>query len=327
MSKTLVTGATGLVGYNIADALRAQGREVLCLVRDAARARSIVPLGCHCVEGDVTRPETLARALEGVEVVYHAAGLPEQWLRDEDLFRRVNVEGTRHMVDAALAAGVRKFLYTSTIDVFRAHKGQAYDERVIDEAPKGTPYERSKQEADRVVVAALERGLHVVFLHPSGVYGPGPAASPGLNDLLVKLSRNEVPMLLPGGLPVVYSEDVGLGHVLAESRGHAGDRFILSQQYYALTEIVEAAKPLLGLKRIPLAMPLFVGRLVSEAGEALARVINKPPLIPRGQLHFLQWQAQPQNRNAREKLGWQPTPLEKGLELTIAFLRQTGRID
>lgn len=326
MPKTLVTGATGLVGYNIASALLARGRSVRCLVRDVARAEKVVPPGCELALGDVTQPDTIDAALRDVDVVYHAAGLPEQWLRCNDQFRKVNVEGTRAMVDASLRAGVRRFVYTSTIDVFKAGKGEAYDESVIDDLPKGTAYERSKQEADRVVTAALARGLNAVFLHPSGVYGPGPAGSPGINQLLVQLSRGEVPLLLPGGFPVVYSQDVGLGHILAEEKGQTGERFILSQQYYELTELAEMARPLLGFKRVPPVMPLWLGNLLSIAGEAVSNVTGRPPLIPRGQFHFLQWQAQPQHRRALERLGWEPTPLAKGLRLTVDFLRATGKI-
>lgn len=326
MAKTLVTGATGLVGYNIARALLGRGREVVCLVRDRQRASGVVPAGCALVEGDVTQPKTLEPALEGVDVVYHAAGLPEQWVRCNDIFRRVNVEGTRNMVEAVMRTGIRRFVYTSTIDVFKAGKGEAYDESVIDDLPKGTAYERSKQEADRVVTEALGRGLNTVFLHPSGVYGPGPAASPGINQLLIQLSRGEVPLLLPGGFPLVYSEDVGLGHLLAEEKAHSGERFILSQQYYELTELAEMARPLLGYKRVPPVMPLWLGNLLSIAGEQVANVIGRPPLIPRGQFHFLQWQAQPQHRRALERLGWQPTPLAEGLKLTVDFLRASGKI-
>lgn len=326
MSKTLVTGATGLVGYNIARELRERGREVVCLVRDAGRARAIVPAGCALAVGDVTQPDTLAPALEGVTVVYHAAGLPEQWLRCTDQFRQVNVEGTRNLTEAALNAGVRRFVYTSTIDVFKAGKGEAYDERVLDDQPKGTAYERSKQDADRVVVEAMKRGLHTVFLHPSGVYGPGPAASPGINHFLVQLAKGELPLLLPGGFPLVYSEDVGLGHVLAEEQAKSGDRFILSARYYELVELAELARPLLGLTRVPPVMPLWMGKAIAIAGEGVSAIIGQPPLIASGQLHFLQWQAQPQNRRAIEQLGWDPTPLDQGLVKTIAFLRETGKI-
>ncbi|MFM1919657.1 MAG: hypothetical protein RLZZ303_1291 [Candidatus Hydrogenedentota bacterium] len=326
MGKTLVTGATGLVGYNIARVLLERGRRVVCLVRDVERARAIVPSGCDLIAGDVTSRPSLDAALDDVDVVYHAAGLPEQWLRNADLFRQVNVEGTRNMAEASLEAGVRRFVYTSTIDVFQAGRGEAYDESVLDPQPKCTAYERSKQEADRVAVAVMKQGLNTVFLHPSGVYGPGPLASPGINQFLIQLSKGEIPLLLPGGFPVVYSEDVGLGHVLAEEKAKSGERFILSARYYELAELAELAKPLLGMSRVPPIMPLWLGKLIAVAGEGVSSIIGQPPLIPLGQLQFMQWQAQPQNRRAIERLGWEPTPFDEGLRKTVDFLRGIGEI-
>jgi len=323
-SLTLVTGATGLVGYNIVSALLRRGRSVRVLVRDVARAREVLPRACTFIAGDVTERSTLEAALAGCDCVYHAAGLPEQWLPDARRFAQVNVEGTRNLVEVALRMGLRRFVYTSTIDVFEAARGEAFDEGCIAEAPKGTHYERSKQEADRVVAAAIQRGLMAVFLHPSGVYGPGPMASPGINHLIVDLKRGKVPMLLPGGVPLVFAPDVGEGHVLAESMGRVGDRFILSESWQTLAGLAGEITELLGLARRPPVMPLWLGAMVAQVGEAVAGITGRPPLIPKGQLHFLQWQARPDSGRAQEQLGWRPTPLREGLAATVAHLEERG---
>ena len=181
MPKILLTGGTGLLGNHLARALVADGREVRALVRSPEKARGLLPAACEIVAGDVLDAASLRRGIDGCDVVYHAAGLPEQWLPDDATFQRVNVDGTAHLVDAALAAGVRRFVYASTIDVFAWRPGEPFDESRLDEQPKPTAYERSKQDADRLVTAALQRGLPAVFLHPSAIYGPGPAGSPGLN--------------------------------------------------------------------------------------------------------------------------------------------------
>lgn len=320
MEYVLVTGATGLVGFNIVKSLLARGRAVKVLVRDPQRARGVLPRECTLVRGDVTDKSTLEGAMRGCEVVYHAAGLPEQWFRDPGVFNRVNVEGTRNMVEVALRLGLRRFVYTSTIDVFDAKTGETFDESRIAGAPKGTYYERSKQDADRIVSEAIQRGLMAVFLHPSGVYGPGPAASPGMNNLMRDLKLGKVPMLLPGGVPLVYSEDVGEGHVLAEEKASVGDRFILSEDYFQLDALAAHIVAALGIKKVPPVMPLWMGRLVATLGETLSGVTGRPPLIPKGQLHFLQWQAVPSGALAKEKLGWQPQNFETGLRETIAFL-------
>lgn len=324
METTLVTGATGLVGYNIVDALLKRNRKVRTLVRSVEKGKRLLPDECGLVKGDVTDRDSLGKAMKDCTVVYHAAGFPEQWMKDPGVFERVNAQGTQNMIDAALAAKVRRFVYTSTIDVFAAETGQEYDETVIDKDPKGTYYERSKQFADQNVVAAIEKGLPAVFLHPSGVYGPGPTDSPGTNDFILKLYKNQVPVLLPGGYPVVYAPDVGEGHVLAEEKAEIGSRFILSEAYYDLPELARIILEELGSsKKIPPVMPLPIVNMISSAGEWLAGIINKPPLIPKGQLHFMQWKARPNSMKAQQELNWSPTPLREGLARTISFLLGT----
>jgi len=318
----LLTGATGLLGNQLARALVAEGRALRTLVRTPEKARAVLPPGCEVIAGDVCDAGSVRRALEGCEVVYHAAGLPEQWLPDADRFRQVNIEGTRNLVEAALAAGVRRFVYASTIDVFAWQPGVPFDESRIDERPKPTAYERSKQEADRVVVAALERGLAAVFLHPSAIYGPGPAGSPGLNDLLRDLLRGAIPMLLPGGMPLVFGADCARGHILAEQRAAVGARYILSESYWTLAEIARAVHALRPAARVPRMMPLWVAQAVAAVGEVVARALGKPPLIPRGQLHFLGSHAVPVAERARRELGWSPRAFRDALPETLAFVER-----
>lgn len=318
--RILLTGGTGLVGSSIAQALVAAGRTVRALVRAPARGRQVLPGAVELVAGDVTDAASLRRAVDGCGVVYHAAGLPEQWLADPAVFQRVNVQGTGHLIDAALAAGVRRFVYSSTIDIFAAAPGAAYDESVIDPHPKGTWYERSKQDADRLVVRALERGLPAVFVHPSAVYGPAPASSPGLNDFIAKILRGEIPMLLPGGMPVVYAPDLAAGHLLAEAKAAVGARYILSESYQSLVDIARAVVDVAGRGRVPRVMPMGVARVVSRVGELVSSLSRRPPLIPAGQLHFLQWQARPSSARAQRELGWRPTPFRDALPATIAYV-------
>ncbi|MCB9706878.1 MAG: NAD-dependent epimerase/dehydratase family protein [Myxococcales bacterium] len=324
---TLVTGATGLLGHNLLRVLVARGRPVRALVRSQARARE-VPAGVEIAIGDVTEPASLAAATAGCEVVHHTAGLPEQWLADPGVFDRVNAEGTANMVEAALAAGVRRFVHTSTIDVFVfPPPGGRYDESQIDPAPKATAYERSKQRADRIVADALEtRGLPAVFSHPAALYGEGPATSPGTNQLLADLVRGKVPMLLPGGLPLVDVRDVAEGQVRAEERAEVGARYIFSERTMDLREIAAAVSAATGA-RIPPVMPLAIARAVAAVGEALSTLTRRPPLLPRGQLAFLQYGAIPVADRARAELEWTPRPfIGAGLEEALAFLRAAGRI-
>ncbi len=325
--RVLVTGGTGMVGYCIVQALLARGHRVRALVRSPDKGRAVLPAACELVQGDVTAPDTLAPAAEGCEWVFHAAGFPEQWMRDPSTFDRINAEGTANMVAAARAAGARRFVLTSTIDVFRWRKGETYDESELDPEPKQTAYERSKQRADQIVADAVAGGLDAVFLHPSAVYGPAPSDSPGANDLLLKLWHGKVPALLPGGMPVVFAPDVGEGHVRAAERAAPGARFILSERYYPLTELAREMLAALGLeRRVPRVIPLWLASFVSTMGELKGKLFGRPPLMPKGQLQFLQVDSYPTARRAEAELELRFTPLAEGLARTAAWLRASGKL-
>jgi dihydroflavonol-4-reductase len=327
MATVLVTGATGNVGAPIATRLAREGHEVRALVRSPERARTLLPGEVQLVAGDVTDAASVRSAVAGCAVVYHAAGLPEQWLRDPAQFTRVNVEGTRSLVDASLAAGVERFAYTSTIDVFAWKPGEPFDESRLDPEPRPTYYERSKQAADALVADALGRGLPAVFLHPSAVYGPAPALTPGLNDFLVRLARRKIPMLLPGGMPVVYSEDVAEGHIRAAADAPVGSRYILSTTYHTLAGIARAVAEHVPRARVPRIMTIGAARAASVLGEGVAKVTRRPPLIPRGMLHFLESHPVPDATRARQELGWQPVGFDEGVARALGHFRAAGWID
>jgi hypothetical protein len=176
----LVTGATGIVGFSIVQALHAQGHQVRVLARNLERTRAVVPAGVDVLASDLGDPDSLVRAVAGCDTVFHAAGMPEQWLRDPGQFHRVNVEGTRALVGAALREGIGAFIYTSTIDVFAHRPGVGYDESMLATGPLSTPYERSKQLADQLVAEAVSSGCpHGSFTQRqcSGPPRPGHPAS------------------------------------------------------------------------------------------------------------------------------------------------------
>lgn len=323
MSTVLVTGATGQVGHAIARRLARDGVEVRALVRSPGRAE-VVPAGVPAVFGDVTDPPSLREAMDGCATVYHAAGIPEQWRRDVGEFARVNVEGTRNVVEAALGAGVERFVYTSTDDVLVQGPGAPFDESVVNPTPGQTPYQRSKQEADRIVTAALDRGLPAVFLHPAGVYGPAPFLVKGLNDLLLELAKRKTPMLLPGGMGVAFSEDVADGHLRAAAQAPVGARYLLAESFQPLSDIARAVAAAEPRAKVPPVMPMPVARLVSMVGEAVARVTGRPPLIPASVLRFLERGARPSGARARAELGWNPTPFTTGVERSLAHFREKG---
>jgi dihydroflavonol-4-reductase len=321
--RALVTGATGKVGHAVARALLERGDEVRALVRNPGRASSLIPPGVDAVRGDVTEPASVQSAAAGCELVFNAMGLPEQWFPDADIFDRVNARGTETVVRAAATAGARRVVHTSTIDVFHAERGSAFDETEVADYPKGTAYERSKQRAEELALAAsAETGVELVIVNPAAVYGPGPSSGPtsieaGLLRPVVEGRRSAVPLLPPGGLGMVYSTGLATGQLLAAARGTPGERYILCDGHMSFRELAETAVRIAGRGKVPAVMPVPLARAVAAGGETISRVVRRPPLLPTGQLHFFLWDARPQSGKAQRELGWVPTPLEEGLAAVV----------
>jgi dihydroflavonol-4-reductase len=218
---------------------------------------------------------------------------------------------------------VKAFVYTSTIDVLEWEHGKPFDESKIATAPKGSYYERSKQEADRAIVALAKRGLPVRYAHPAAVFGDAPALTPGLNDLLVRLMRGKVPMILPGGIPVVLAQDVARGQ-LALEKAPVGSRAIFSERFVSLVEMAQELVRAAGRGKVPRVLPVWIAKMVSVAGEGLAKITRRAPLIPAGQLQFLLEDVHPSAERAKRELGWTPVPFPEAMDRAVAAFRARG---
>lgn len=316
----LVTGATGNVGGALVHRLVGDGVAVRALVRSPRRAVEILPPEVELVEGDVTVPASLSAAVADVATVVHSAGMPEQWAKDNDVFDRVNHQGTRHIADAALAAGVGTFIHVSTIDVFRWNPGVPFSER-LDPEPKHTFYERSKQAADAYVTELIDKGLPARFACPAAVFGPSPALTAGANVFLRDLSAGKIPVLLPGGMPLVFNLDVAEG-ILRLAHAPVGTRAIFSDRYLTLRQIAQAVNRITDGAKVPRTIPRTLAHLVSRTGSALAKVTGRAPLVAAGELTFLESHAVPDATFARTELGWRPTVLEDALATTLRWIQE-----
>ncbi|TCJ31763.1 NAD-dependent epimerase/dehydratase family protein [Parafrankia sp. BMG5.11] len=316
--RVLVTGGTGKVGGAVVRAALAAGHEVRALVRDLDRAGMDLPPGVELVPGDVTNPSSLADACDGCEIVYNAMGVPEQWLADPSLFERVNVRGSVNLTRAAAATGVIRMVHTSTIDVFDAPPGGHFDETNLAVRAKSTAYERSKQQAERAVLATAG-AMEVVFANSATVYGLGPTGNASMETQMFRpVLHGLLPAVPSGGFGVVFTEGLAQGHLLAAERGRSGERYILCDEHATVMHLARTVAKVAGRGRAPvITIPTPVMTAMAVAGEAVAKITRRPPPIARCQLQYLLWNATPDSSKAQRELGWRPTSLSEGIRRTI----------
>jgi dihydroflavonol-4-reductase len=253
-------------------------------------------------------------------------GLFEQWLADPGVFDRVNAEGAKNVVAAAREAGAKRVVHTSTFDVFHAETGGTVSEDAVADYPKGTAYERSKQRAEELVLDQAADGIELVIANPSSVYGPGPWQGTGLDRAIRDAIRRRLPAVPPGGMTLVHVDDVAAGHLAAFDRGEPGQRYLLADGFAPMRELLSVAVQEAGRGWVPPTLPVLLAKTMATAGEAVSRLIRRPPLLGAGQLHFLLWQARADSSRAREELGVEFRPWQEGIRSTVRWMIDEGRV-
>ncbi|MGA9748265.1 MAG: NAD-dependent epimerase/dehydratase family protein [Nocardioides sp.] len=314
-----VTGATGFVGGALARQLREAGHEVRALVRDPLRATALGDLGVELVTGDLDDPAALDRLCTGVDGLFHVAGWYKLGQRDPSLGERVNVAGTRHVLEAALRHGVRRVVYTSTVAINSDTEEQVLDETYHFDGDHLSTYDRTKAEAHEIALDLAVRGLPVVIVQPGLVYGPGDTAQTGSLIAQVVAGRRP-PVPSGGGVCWAHVEDVAQGHVLAMERGEPGQSYMLAGPRATLAEGLRRVAAIAGTKG-PQVLPERLVRVTAAALGAVGRVVPLPPGYAAETMRASLATYYGSGAKATRDLGWQPRGLDEGLRDTVAALK------
>ncbi|HHI78570.1 MAG TPA: NAD-dependent epimerase/dehydratase family protein, partial [Planctomycetes bacterium] len=228
MSLFFLTGATGFVGSNLARLLTDQGEELRCLVRPGNPATNLLGVPFERIEGSLEDEDILRQAMEGVDVVIHAAALVSFDRRDAALLHEVNTLGTARVARLAREQGVSRLVHISSVSAV----GYSARPEVLDEttpynfAPLRIPYCDTKRAAEEAVLTEVQKGLDAVIVNPASILGPGDRRKTE-GSLLSAVAQRKIPFLPPGGVNMVDIRDVLSGILLALEHGNTGERYIL----------------------------------------------------------------------------------------------------
>jgi dihydroflavonol-4-reductase len=275
--RALVTGASGFVGAAVARALLRAGWEVRALVRPASDRHNLADLDAVLVEGDLGDPASLERALTGCRALFHVAADYRLGARDPAALYRTNVDGTRHVLAAARAAGVERIVHTSSVATIGIPAdGTPGDERtpVSLDAMIGH-YKRSKFLGERVALEFAAAGLPVVIVNPSTPIGPGDVKPTPTGRIVLDAARGRMPAYVDTGLNVVHVDDVAAGHLAAHERGTPGERYILGGENLSLREILAQIAVVAGRRPPRVRLPYAAVLPIAYAAEALAAVTGR----------------------------------------------------
>ena len=325
----LVTGATGFVGTAVARALIAAGRRVRALCRPGSDRRNVAGLDLEIYEGSLEDAQSLAAGVAGCGALYHVAADYRLWVRDPTAMYRANVEGTRALMTAALAAGVERVVYTSSVATLGLHG----DGTPADETTPSTlddmvgPYKRSKFLAEVEVHRLAERRqLPAVIVNPSTPIGPRDIKPTPTGRMIVEAASGRMPAFVDTGLNLVHVEDVARGHLLAEERGRVGERYILGGENLPLAEILRRIAAIVGGRPPVVRLPLPVVWPIAAVAEAMARLTDKEPMVTFDSLRMARKKMYFSSAKAERELGYRARSADHALAEAIQWFHAAGMV-
>ena len=320
MPTVLVTGASGLVGSHVTRHLLQRGDQVRVTVRDRSKLDNLADLDVEQVKADILDRRSLRRALRGVERVIHVAGITSLRATREQQFR-INVQGTRTVMEEALRAGVQRAVHISSVAAIGpAPWGSTADERQpFSAGGLDVPYVHAKREAEGEALRAAAAGLPVVIVCPAHVFGDGDLYRSS-TELVLRFLRRQIPAYVDGALNIVDANDVARGVLLADEKGVPGERYILGNRNCTLDRLFADLGRLSGVDPPAVKLPLQAALALAKASDYVPGIPHITPVEVRA---LGQWWAY-RSTKAKRELGWKPSHHEDTLERTIAWYRDRG---
>jgi dihydroflavonol-4-reductase len=322
----LVTGATGFVGSAVARALLETGHDVRVLARPGSDRRNLADLSVTVAEGSLEDAQSLARAVGGCRYLFHVAADYRLWVPDPAPMFRVNVEGTRVLMRAALDAGVERVVYTSSVATLGLLAEGAADEETPSRLEDMIgPYKRSKFQAEEVVRDLLaRRGLPAVIVNPSTPVGPRDCKPTPTGRVILEAARGRMPGYVDTGLNIVHVDDVAAGHLAAAEIGRVGERYILGGENMPLAQILAAVARAAGVRRPRIRVPYAAAYPAAIGAELVAKVTSRAPFITLDGVRMARKRMYFTSAKAARELGYAPRPAFDAIADAVGWFKANG---
>jgi len=319
---TLVTGASGFIGWHVARLLGERGHKVKALVRPSSKLRE---LDAEPVTGDLRDAASLDRAVAGCGLVFHVAADYRLWARAPNELYESNVEGTRHLLEAARRAGVERVVYTSTVGCIGIPKDGLGDETVpVTLEEMAGAYKRSKFLAERVALDFAASGFPVVVVNPTAPVGDHDVKPTPTGKIVLDFLKGAMPAFIDTGLNLVDVRDTAEAHLLAAERGRPGERYIVGSENLTLAAILEKLARLTGRKAPRMKLPYAVAYAAGVVTTGWARVTGRPPLAPLDAVRMAKKKMFVSIEKARRELGFSPGPVDGALGRAVEWFQANG---
>jgi dihydroflavonol-4-reductase len=326
--KILLTGASGFVGSAVLRKLLAQGSDVRVLVREASNTANIADLPVEILHGDLNDKNTLKKAVQGVDGVFHVAADYRIWVPDEPAMMHTNLDGTRNLMLASMDAGVGRIVYTSSV----ATLGVSPDQQGGDEDTPSRfedmigPYKRSKFLAEEAVSALIrERDLPAVIVNPSTPIGPRDIKPTPTGRMIVEAAKGNMPGYVNTGLNIVHVDDVADGHLSAFDKGRIGERYILGGRNLSLKDILGMVAGVTGRAPPKWRLPHGVVLPIAYIAEWSAKLMgNSEPFVTVDGVKMSKKYMYFNSSKALDELGYAPRPAEQAISDAIRWFEENG---
>ncbi|MEW6306494.1 MAG: hopanoid-associated sugar epimerase [Verrucomicrobiota bacterium] len=327
-----VTGGSGFIGANLVQELCARGHRVKCLLRRSSDVRGLQGAEFERVEGDVADRALLAQAMRGCDWCFHVAASYHLWLPDYAPMYAANVEGTRHVLEAAAQAGCSRIVYTSTVGCIGLPKEQngrvtpTDEETPVSEAQMSNHYKLSKWRAEQVARELAGQGLPIVIVNPSAPIGPRDVKPTPTGQVIVDFLNRKMPAYLDTGLNWVHVRDVAIGHLLAAEKGRPGQRYILgnAEGNWTMKQAFGVLEEITGVPGPKFQIPHFIALLAAHVDEGIASFTGKAPKAPLAGVRMAKYKMFFNPAKAVRELGLPQTPPRQALQDAVDWFRANG---